>query len=821
MSDSEKTRKRSLTRRSFLKTTAVVAGAAATVGGMSTLTACSSSGQQATSAGGESKTANCVCRCNCFGACRIAAEVRDDHVVRTSIAPFKDEHYNRICLRGLSHIQRIYDPDRIKYPMKRVGERGAGEWERISWDEAIGMVADNIQSAQQEYGPQSVAFWAASGSLSTVNGGGGTPSFMSRFTNVIGATNIQNSVDMAQSCGQTRVLGGNMSSGLSDLVNSKTIICWGYNATEATVHSWHLIADAMDAGAKLVVIDPTYTTLASKADQWIPVRPGSDTALALSCMQVIYSEGLIDEEFLLAHTVAPYLVKENGLFLRMSDLGVPATEGPVSAKTGKPTVIDPVVVWDQTALSGLSENEAADPALEGDYTVNGFACRTAFSHLRDEFEKYPPDVASGLTEVPSETIVELAHTCADGPVAHMLGFGSQAYGNGVAIGMAMATLPALTGNYGYPGAQEGPHWKFFPGFNYVPTMPDGHKPAATISNLALPEVIDSGQFKGKDWPMKVLWVYVGNPLCCSGDTNLLLEKVWPSFDFIICSDLTYTDTALYSDLLLPVPHYFEEAEVHASGEHGFILYAEKAIDPLYESKSDADIVRLVSDALGVGSYFTMTDDEYTQSILDSAYCQKLGITVEALKQEGCMYDGTNPSIPTKDLKFSTGSGRIEFYSEKPAVRSDHGQTFDVDFERLPRFKPPIEAWPENDLYQKYPLVLMSERPRFRVHSQWWGVPWLRELEPEPIVKINPNDARARGIADGDQVECYNDRGHAVAKAVYFSGVREGTMVYPKGWQAHQHRAGSWSELVSYAYDPVGVNGNFMDVLCEIRKWEEE
>jgi molybdopterin-containing oxidoreductase family molybdopterin binding subunit len=767
---------------------------------------------------GEERTANCVCRVNCFGACRIKATVREDKVVNLGIAPFKDEHYNRICLRGLTHIQRIYDPKRIMYPMKRVGERGSGEFERISWDEATDLIAEKIREAQKDYGPQAVAFWAASGSLSTINGGGGTPSFMSRFTNVLGATNIQNSVDMAQSHGQGRVLGGNLSSGLADLVNSKTIICWGYNATESTIHSWHLIADAMDVGAKLVVIDPTYTTLASKADRWISVRCGTDTALALSCMQVIYSENLIDEEFLLKHTVAPFLVKEDGLFLRMSDIGIEPIVVPPATPTGQETFIDPPVVWDIESNRGVSEMESQQPALEGDYVVEGHKCRTAFSHLRDEFEKYPPEVAAKIVDIAADDIVELARLCADGPVAHLMGYGSQAYGNGVAIGMVMATLPALTGNYGYPGAQQGTHWKFFPGFNYLPTMPDGKMAAGTISNMALPMVFESGKFKGKDWPMKVLWQFVGNPLCNSGDTNLILTKIWPHFDFIITSDLTFHDTALWSDLVLPIPHYFEVDEVHCSGEHGFCIYSEKAIDPLYEAKSDADIVRLVSQKLGIGNYFSMSDDEYTQNLLDSAYCESLGISVEALKREGCMYDGTNPSIPTEGLKFRTASTRVEFYCEKPVVRSDYGQDFDVDFERLPRFKPPIEAWPENALYNTYPLVLMSERPRFRVHSSWWDVPWLRELEPEPVLKINPEDAVARDIANGDYIEAFNDRGHAVAKALLHPGIRKGTLVYPKGWQAQQHIAGSWSELVSYTPDPVGMNGNFMDVLCEIRPW---
>lgn len=449
-----RTHGKSVSRRSFLKTTGALAGAAAVAGSATGALTALAEGDERSS--GESHVAKCCCRCNCFGSCYIDVTVRDGVVVNTRPAAMKDEHYNRTCLRGLSHITRIYDPDRVKYPMKRIGDRGSGEWERISWDDAIQLMADNFMEIREQYGNQAVAFWTALGNSAILNGGGGTPNFMTRFFNYIQGTDVNASVDMAGSVGQTRVLGGNYSSGLADLVNSHTIICWGYNATESTMHTWHLIADGMDAGAKLIVIDPTFTKIASKADQWIPIRPGTDTALALSLMQVLYAKGLHDEDFLLKHTCAPFLVKDDdGLYLRMSDLGVEPSEGPVNAQTGKPTVVDPIVVWDKGPGQGVSADEASDPALEGEYEVDGIRCRTAFSLLREEFDQYSPEVAEGITEVPQDVIVELAERLAEGPVAHLLGYGSQAYGNGVHVGMAMATLPAMTGNYGYPGAQGG------------------------------------------------------------------------------------------------------------------------------------------------------------------------------------------------------------------------------------------------------------------------------------------------------------------------------------------------------------------------------
>ena len=176
----EKSSRRGLTRRSFLKSTAAAAGAVAVAGAASpTLTALAEGDTETSTA---EHTAKCCCRCNCFGSCYIEVTVRDGKAVNLRPAAMKDEHYNRVCLRGLSHLTRIYDPDRVKYPMKRVGERGGGEWECIGWDEAIQLMADRFTEIREQYGNQAIAFWTALGNSAILNGGGGTPNFMTRFS---------------------------------------------------------------------------------------------------------------------------------------------------------------------------------------------------------------------------------------------------------------------------------------------------------------------------------------------------------------------------------------------------------------------------------------------------------------------------------------------------------------------------------------------------------------------------------------------------------------------------------------------------------------
>lgn len=817
-----------LTRRGFLKTTGVLAGTAAVAGSivpsMQALAVNYSAGQLS---GGEEKICSGVCRPNCFAYCHLNIHVRDNNIVKVSMAPFGDQYLNRACLRGLSHVQRIYDPERIKYPMRRAGERGENKWERISWDEAIDEVTQKFMEIQQTYGPQALSFYTISGNIGMLHGG--SPGLSQLLKNVLGATQIGSAIDNAITVGTNRVT-GNMGPWVASepktMKYAKSIVVWGNNLTEAQVHEWHCVSEAKEAGVKLVVIDPTFTHLAAKADMWVPVRPASDAALALSIMNVIVNENGVNEDYLKKHTCAPFLVRsDNGKFIHMSDLGVPATEGEINPMTGVAPVIDPCAAWDPAAGAAGLADAIADPPITGTFEVAGVQCCTAYDLLKDEIAKYPPAEGERLTEVPADTIVELAHICMDGPVYHRCGFGPQAYNNGVHAAHAGMTLCALTGNIGVLGSSYGANWNMTPGINWMATMPLGPdgmpivSMTPTISTMQLRETMRTGKFMGMDYPIKGMLIYSGNPLSTSVNCNEFRRDVLDAMDFICTIDSVPTDTVRYSDIVLPCAQWFEVEEVLPGGQTHYIQYSEKAIEPLYESKSDGDIMRLIADKMGVGQYFQMTDEEWLTQLLDSDYHKMFHIDFPTLKTMQAMRYFQDPFVAWEGDMFLTPSGRLEFYLEDPQPSSPQGVEFDVERERLPRFFPPGEAWPENPLYEKYPFVCMSERPRYRVHSQWFSNSWLRELDPEPIVKLNPIDVEAKGFAAGDYVECFNDRGHCVAKLVVSEAIRPGTIVYPKNWQAHQHKAGSWSELSSSSYDPVGVNQSFMDVLCDVRKWE--
>lgn len=748
----------------------------------------------------------CVCRPNCGGFCPHEVTVRDGHVVKSTFAPLPDPVFNRICLRGLTNLQRLHNPDRIKYPMMRVGERGENRWRRISWEEAITRITDNWRRTQAEYGPQAVAFYGGTAGHTLFHGT--LPGMMPRLANAMGATTLEVALDMAFSHGYTRVAGYLDGNGPKDWKNAKTIIIDGYNITEANIHNWHFVADAKEGGTKVIVIDPVFTHAAAQADQYIPCRPGSDAALILAMMHCIVRDGAHNVEFITEHTVGPYLVSQDtGRFLRRSDLG----------HTGD----DRIVVADADG-SFLPLDEATAPVIEGHFTVDGIAVATAFQLLRERLEEYPPRVGAELTEIPESTIEQLAAEFVSGPTTLITGWGVQAYNNGTETGRSWATLAAITGNIAKPGCEVASFWGIYTGANFGFAAPDG-KMGTTLPVVKMPEFMTTGKANGVDFPMKSLYIYQGNIVGNTVDQVDWLNNVVPNLDLIVTCDLAFTDTARYSDIILPAAHYYEMEEIiSALGTHPYVQYSEKAIDPLFEAKPDGDIARLLADAMGVGEYFAKTDAEFMDEALDTEMSKSLGISYESLKQQHAIRAHPEEWLAYGGKpQFYTVDGRLHFYDEDPQPRISYGQDIPVDRERLPVFFPPTEAWPGTPAQLKYPLVLLSERARFRVHSMWFDTPWLRELDPEPIVKINPADAEPRGITDGSHVEVFNDRGRAVAKAVLTQGIKPGCLTYPKGWQRHQHIAGSFSELNSNVVDPVGVNMSFFDATVDIRPWTEE
>lgn len=807
-----------ITRRKFLKHSAAAAAItggvlAATSTGGSALKALAENTTEA-DASAKEQVFSGVCRSmGCSGNCLFDVVVRDGKIVKVGPGLLPDDKYNRrICLRGISHIQRTYSSYRLKYPMRRVGARGSGQWEQISWDTALTEITDKWKDCWAKYGKSSILMAGGSGNGGGVNGMGA----VTWAKNVFHFTDFTMPHDQAGINYSMRALGcgptynGNEH---ADFVNSKCILIWGANVTEASVQSWRFIADAKERGAKLINVDISYSTIGAKSDIFVPVRPGTDAVLAMAMMQVVIEENLIDSDFIKKSTVGPFLVKEtDGKYLRLSDLG-PLADGQAD---------DMVVCTEDGKFAAKSEVD--NPVIRGNFEVNGISVSPAFELLAQRVAEYPPEKAEPICQVSADKIREITHIYVENsPSAIYVGFGVDHYTNGHYNVMSIYALAMITGNVGKSGAFTGisglldAFYANYGVFQDDAPVDENEVRLDAIPILQLDQVLKTGQWKGKPAVVKCLFCAQSNPIATSADTNVV-KKLLDQFEQIVVADSIMTDSTQYADIVLPVAHWFEMDDVTIISPP-FVKLQEKAIEPLYESKTDSEIFKLLAQRMGVGAKFqAISDLDFMREYLNSDALNQLGITLEALQEKKAMRISKDLMIYGAGGVFPTETGRLQFYLENAAPTVDYGQEWDPRKEQLPiLFEPPSEAWYENPLMEKYPLSLYQEHTRWRVHTTWNRSEWLRELDPEPIVKINSQDAAPRGIKGGDIVKVYNDRGYVVLKAVINDGLRPGVVNIPKGWGDDQFIDGASQQLLTTHTNPVCDNTPCYDVLVNVVK----
>lgn len=825
-----------LTRRSFLKTTAAVAGAAAVTGGTTSLTA-----MAADEPSGEETLVSTICRANCFQACMLNAHVIDGKVVKMSRGEYPEDIYTGCCLRGLGMHERTYSDARVKYPMKRVEgtERGAGEWERISWEQAIEEIADKIKDIQTTYGERAMSFNAASGNYGAVQG-----SAIRRLMYATGGTAPAGMYDFALGWGTNRVMGGGVfgySNEPKDMIDAKHIIIWGTNPVWTQPQTWRIILAAKDKGARLLCIDPIRSVTSQYCDEYIQIKPGTDLYVTLAILNEIVQADQIDIECVKKYTTGPFLIREDtGLFLRQSDIEGGELAELRDAKTINTvgnTKKDPAYVMDEQTGSIMPYTECDNPVLEGEYEVEGIKVKTVYSALKEHMAQYTVEDASDLSGIPSETIEALIAVYASGdPVTAYTQYGIDHYRGGHLWGQALAILHALTNNLsrhgtgiGGPGAPKGALSPL--GQNVA--MARGTNPVkadkanGTIASCAWSDVVKTGKFKGEDYPIKGYMSNCDNVASNRGGQRVWLDEDVKNLELIVSIEIEMTDTSRYADYVLPAAFWLECTDIRGNFSNPYIVYGGKAIEPLWECKTDNEISTLLAEALGVGKdYPHRTDEEWIDIAFDSDTMRAKGFTQQRLKEEKalrCLGTEEEPwIIGGYGEEFPTPSGRAELYCEIPGARYDYGQDWQSEAkeQQFPIWLPPYENWPHAEIRKKYPLSYLSLHQRGRTHTQWFASETLREIDKEPYCHISRPDAASRDIEDMEVVEVFNDRGHCVVKALIDDSLPEGVCYIPKGWQRHQFIAGGYQEMTMNAGDACAGGYIFYDAVVDIRKWEE-
>jgi len=685
---------------------------------------------------------------NCGGRCLIRAHVRDGEIVKlTTETP--GEAIDRVplcaCVKGLNYHKTFLGKDRLLYPMKRIGARGEGKFERISWNEAIDTIAKEWVRIRDTYGPCSRYVNYATGMSGLLDPGAMVKRLLALDGGYLDRYNSYSSACMTQA---TRLMYGSNFTGNSpeSWLDSKLIILWGHNPvdTKFDCASMHYLQKAKAKGIPIVVVDPRRNSTADRLDaEWIPIRPATDAAMLDAMAYVIYENGLHDQEF-----------------LDRCCIGFDKAHMP----------------------EGIAPSECYLSWLQGE---------------QDGIQK-TPEWAEQITGVPAETIRSLAIRYAQAkPAALIQGLGAQRHACGEQGVRGGILLACMTGNVGVWGG-----WACGNGYykgHETPAFPRGRNPfPMSIPVYTWTDAIMRGHEMtaldgvrgGGQLPcdIKMMFNLAGNCLINQhGDINRTAEilKDTSKCEFIVCSDLFMTASAKFADILLPGVSPFERNDISMPWQYGdFLGFAPKIIEPLGECRLEYDWLVEVADALGHGASFTegRTADGWLEHLYNDLRSRETELPpYEEFSQGGVFHYRNNPRYiafeaecaDPKKHPFPTERGKIELFSET-VYRTE----FRDFFPAIPRYVEPPEG-ATDPLREKYPLQLIGWHTNRRAHSIHDNNRDMDRIEPQRLW-LHPEDAAARGISDGDTVLVWNDRGKVRIPAKITGDIMQGVAALAQG-----------------------------------------
>jgi len=794
------------TRRDFMKGATALGAIGMVAGGMST-----ASGWFAPAkAIADVQETHCVVPhlVHCGGGCTLDCTVREGRMVNVQPVALYDERNRKQCLRAVGEISNTYSVDRIQTPLRRVGERGEGKFEQISWDEAIDEIATAFKSAQEKYGKDAVFIKKTIEAMNS-HGFNFIPTYIGCQTEALSGIDRNIANGMIPAFMQPHGLAADSVWAWED---SKTIINIAHNQAETAIVWFESVAVARENGAKFIDIDPRFSPTASKSDQWISPIPGQDPALFLGVLNAMVSKGWYDEQFVVANTSMPFLVDaETGALLGdMEQWMHPIAKKEVPARIP--------MVWDTAANSAVVYSAATSPALEGEYVVDGKKVVTQFTLLKKQIGDYTPAWAAAKSGVAEDVITGLADRYANhGPAVINWGMGGpDKFTNGDILGHTLAIMAALTGNYGKRGAGIGA----YPGgggmnsgvaatFATWPTA-EGFKPAAhPVPFFDMPV---------KENNVHAVMFFGDVPFLQRGNANE--TAAWlKSLDFVAVAEIYNSTVCSYADIVLPSTSRFECAEDWKAlrSLFGNVTLQQKALEPMFEAKDDLEIERLILAKWGYDQYLPKTYEELARHQLSKSTDKKIeGLTFEKLVAEGGVYhipSATDPTVTGANTPvLKTHTGRAELYYENLI---EYGQAF-------PQFEEPSEAYADNPLAEKYPLIFLTGKTRFRNHSYMSNTPWFHQMYGEPLM-LNPVDANARGLKDGDTVRVFNDRGEFTAMLQVDESIRPGSAYMAEERFLQYSPGGLMQNVTNSTCIPRSYTGThgaqvpFNDNLVEIKK----
>jgi anaerobic dimethyl sulfoxide reductase subunit A len=756
---------------------------------------------------------------NCGGRCLLQAHVRDGVITRLETDDRPDgvsDPQLRACTRGRAYLRRQYHPDRLRWPLRRVGRRGEGRFERVSWDEALDLLAGQIRRVRDAYGNGALFVPYGTGSYNQTNGSQTARRLLNLYGGCLG---IWNSYSWGAINVATPTVYGTLETGnqRQDWLNSRYILMWSWNPAEmrdGTNSDW-FVKVARERGARVVCVDPRMSMSAvALADEWVPIRPGTDVAMMSAMAHVMITEGLYDADFVRTHCVG------------FDDTQMPAG--------------------------------CADAETYRDYVLGA----------RDGVAK-TPRWAEPITGVQAETIARVAREYATTKPAMLYqGYGMQRRAYGEQAVRAACVLAAITGNVGVPGGwagglalqapDGGPFWNLFPAgdnpvgaaipvFLWTEAVLRGHEMGAAdgvVFDGSVPDgrtVRDAGGVGGRSAPdpdrrlpsdIKLIWAVASNALVNQhADINrtarILADE--SRVEFIAVQDNFLTPTGRFADLVLPACTQFETWGIEDGWKYGDeVLLMPPLVPPLEESRSDYAICAGVAERLGIREAYTEGRDEraWIEWALDryrrTRFPDLPSLEVLEADNRGVYSRPVRtPAVAFVDFRsdpeshpLPTPSGKIEIFSQR--LHDLH----DPEIPAVPKY---LQEWesPFGAEADRYPLQAIGHHTMARVHSTHANNDWLAEAFPQRVF-VNPVDAGERDIRDGDAVRVFNERGTLVLPCRVTSRIMPGVVDIPQGawWSPDAQgvdRGGSVNVLTSARWTPLAHGTAQHTVMVQVER----
>jgi anaerobic selenocysteine-containing dehydrogenase len=718
-----------------------------------------------------------VCPHDCPDACGVLITVRDGRATKIQGDPEHPVTRGFLCAKVAKYLDRVYSPDRVMYPMRRIAPKGpvaavpaqtipaqaelAQVWQRISWDEALDEITARLRTIGGQFGSEAILPYSYGGTLGALNGG----SMDRRFFHRLGASQLERAIcSAAGEAGLESVYGVKMGTEPEQFRHSKYIIAWAANIHGNNVHLWPFIVEARRNGAKLVVIDPYRTRTAECADWYLPINPGTDAALALGLMQVIIGEKLHDADYVSKYTLG-------------------------------------------------------------------------FDELCEKVKDYPPERVAQWTGISADDIRKLAREYATiRPSVIRLNYGVQRSEGGGMATRTIAMLPCITGGWkelggGLQLSTSGAFGLNDKSLKRPELMQSAlGREARTINMVELGRALNTFD----DPPVKALFVYSSNPAAVCPNHNEVIRGLQRPDLFTVVHEQFFTDTTDYADIVLPATTFFEHKDLQKAYGHYYIQVSNQAIEPLGECRSNVELFRGLALRMGFeDACFRESVDEMIEGALDSANPWLEGIDRERLEegpvrlkfeggagagavgfrsagQPGAAVptgsaDRPAPFLPFAHGNFRTPSGKALLYNEALKLQG---------LDPVAEFTPPSESRHGKNT-AALPLELLARKSDNFLNTTFSNVPAVQEMEEPGLLEICTADARARGIANGDRVRVFNQRGEILLKARVDGKVQPGVVSASLNWAKMTPGFQSINSLTSEKLTDMGNSATFYSVLVEV------